>query len=431
MVKINIKKQKLKKIPILSFFTGGGFLDIGFEQAGFDVVWTNECNNYFAELYKNGYNSWYKSLNSTKITKITDDAPIETLKYKKILNQAFLNDLPEIFGIIGGPPCPDFSTGGKHKGEDGERGKLTRTYVELIIKMQPSFFVLENVSGLHKFHKHRLFLDKMENLLREKGHYVIDHRILNALEYGVPQNRERIFIVGINRDFAKKYYNHKHVKNLKDWYPWPNIPKYSNALKRFKWPIPNAYGDIPERPVNIPDELMVNKYMLDKDDQYKIPNGNDVFKAHSKKFYSIKEGDTSRKSFKRLHRYKFSPTACYGNNEVHLHPWLPRRLSIREAMRLQGIPDSYILPENTTLSSKFKMISNGVPVPLAYNVAKSLRKYLTHISKSSYSKSFKDKSKNKLNVNIQNVTKINHDFKSVSKKVHKKILINKVFSDNH
>jgi len=107
-----------------------------------------------------------------------------------------------------------------------------------------------------------------------------------------------------------------------------------------------------------------------------LQNSNDVFKAKSDKFNLIREGDTSRKSFKRLHRYRYSPTVCYGHNEVHLHPWEPRRLSVREAMRLQGIPDKYILPESATLTSKFTVVSNGVPVPLAKEVAKKLNNLL-------------------------------------------------------
>jgi DNA (cytosine-5)-methyltransferase 1 len=87
----------------------------------------------------------------------------------------------------------------------------------------------------------------------------------------------------------------------------------------------------------------------------------------------IPEGDVSRKSFKRLHRWRFSPTAAYGNNEVHLHPTLPRRLTVREALRIQSVPDTYILPEDMPLTHKFKTIGNGVAVKLAYAVACSIR----------------------------------------------------------
>jgi DNA (cytosine-5)-methyltransferase 1 len=108
-----------------------------------------------------------------------------------------------------------------------------------------------------------------------------------------------------------------------------------------------------------------------------LPNAQEGFNPHSDKFRSMYEGDTSGKSFKRLHRYRYSPTVCYGNNEVHLHPWEDRRLTVRESMRIQGIPDNYALPEEVPLSAKFKMIGNGVPVPLAELVARSLFKFLT------------------------------------------------------
>ena len=102
----------------------------------------------------------------------------------------------------------------------------------------------------------------------------------------------------------------------------------------------------------------------------------DVFKAYSDKFKTVKEGDTSRKSFKRLHRHRFSPTVCYGHNEVHLHPWKNRRLSVREAMRIQGIPDTYELQSDMPLTAKFTLVSNGVPVPLASKVAEKLKIFL-------------------------------------------------------
>jgi DNA (cytosine-5)-methyltransferase 1 len=106
------------------------------------------------------------------------------------------------------------------------------------------------------------------------------------------------------------------------------------------------------------------------------PNGNECFKPYSKKFLEVAEGDVSKKSYKRLHRYRYSPTACYGNNEVHLHPWEPRRLTVREALRIQTVPDEYTLPEDKPLTIKYKMIGNGVPCELAHAVAKSIASYL-------------------------------------------------------
>jgi len=110
-----------------------------------------------------------------------------------------------------------------------------------------------------------------------------------------------------------------------------------------------------------------------------VPNANEFFNLYGKaKRKQIKEGETNRPSFKRLHRFKYSPTACYGNNEVHLHPYKNRRISVREALRIQGVSDRYILPSDgeLLLSKKFKMIGNGVPVPLAKAVAVAVNKCL-------------------------------------------------------
>lgn len=90
----------------------------------------------------------------------------------------------------------------------------------------------------------------------------------------------------------------------------------------------------------------------------------------------IDEGDDCKKSYKRLHRWRFSPTVCYGNNEVHLHPWLPRRLSVAEALALQSLPKEFELPKNMSLSSKFKTIGNGVPFVLSKAIAERLKRYL-------------------------------------------------------
>ena len=117
---------------------------------------------------------------------------------------------------------------------------------------------------------------------------------------------------------------------------------------------------------------MVGNYICDESHLATLPNGRDSFKPHSSKFRTIPEGDVSGKSFKRLHRWRYSPSAAYGNNEVHLHPTQPRRLTVREVMRIQSVPDNYALPETMTLSKKFKTIANGVPVKLALALAKQI-----------------------------------------------------------
>ena len=94
---------------------------------------------------------------------------------------------------------------------------------------------------------------------------------------------------------------------------------------------------------------------------------------------TVMEGDVSKKSYKRIHRWKYSPTVCYGNNEVHLHPYKERRLNVAEALALQSMPKEFVLPPEMTLTDKFKTIGNGVPYLLAEGIAKTIRDYLREV----------------------------------------------------
>ena len=111
--------------------------------------------------------------------------------------------------------------------------------------------------------------------------------------------------------------------------------------------------------------------------QRSFPNGKEYFNSYSEKFWLRDEGDVSGKSFKRLHRYRYSPTAWYGNREVHLHPWKPRRLSVREALRIQSVPDEYVLPPEQCLSVKFQLICNGVPCRMAELLGINLKNFIS------------------------------------------------------
>lgn len=369
--KINKNNTKPEGVPVLSFFTGGGFLDMGFEQAGFDVVWTNEIDEEFAGMYSYGMTLWRKSVSSENgNASISARRNIEHTFAPEILKSAFKSKKPSFFGIIGGPPCPDFSPGGKNEGGKGINGRLSKTYVHRICSIKPSFFVFENVSGLHNTKKHREFLAKLENVLEKTG-YCLDLKILNSLDFGLPQDRERLFMIGIKKNIAKKCLGRKPENNERGWFEWP-VPKYENAKESYNWPGIVKNGSIPAKPSKIPYELMVHSLLNRENNPSRLPNGKDCFKPYSNKFNTIREGDTKRKSFKKLHRYRYSPTVCYGHNEVHLHPSKKRRLSVREAMRIQGIPDAYALPEDASLTGKFAIVSNGVPVPLSHEVAKSL-----------------------------------------------------------
>jgi DNA (cytosine-5)-methyltransferase 1 len=358
------------RVPILSFFSGGGFLDMGFEMAGFSIIWTNENDPLFAKMHAYGITSWRKARGNGVKAEIFNTKSIEDISTDEILDEAFPEGVPDNFGIIGGPPCQDFSSAGNNNGFNGERGHLTKVFFDYILDLNPQFFLFENVKNLWNNNNHRKQLSVILNKVRNK--YFIDHKILNSIDYGVPQDRNRLFIIGLRKpekqrsDFLESEFK----------FPWPLDRKYNNSLNKYSWPDTNKFGTKIKKPAEIPGELTLINIVLKRKDETSVSNGNEYFLPYSKKFWQIEEGNTHMRSFKRLHRYRYSPTACYGNNEVHLHPFLPRRLSVREALRIQSVDDTYLIPTDISLEAKFKMIGNGVPVKLSYAVAKSIMKYL-------------------------------------------------------
>lgn len=351
---------------IFSFFSGVGFLDLGFQNAGFDIAFVDEFDERFLRAYqyarRNDHHApqyGYSHLDVRAL--LTDDVWNRTFPdYRQ--NEDML------IGFIGGPPCPDFSTAGKNRGEFGENGQLTSVYVNLIIRRQPDFFVLENVRGLYRTKKHKEFYDRIKRRLYKAGYSLFD-TIENALEYGVPQYRERLILIGFNRArFGRRIqyeFGTHRIHTLKD-------------INNIQWPTTNPFienGNL-EMPKGIMPELTV-EHWFEQNDVNNHPNGNDIFNViNQERFITIPEGDSSGKSFKRLHRWRYSPTAAYGNNEVHLHPYLPRRISVAEAMAVQSLPATFELPTDLPLSAKFKMVGNGVPYLLALGIAIELYEWI-------------------------------------------------------
>ena len=176
-----MSNSRERKIPVLSFFSGGGFMDMGFEQAGFEIVWTNEFDKTFAELHARGMTSWRRSLGSEVKAEIFNTKSITEINSKEIISEAFPNGKPEHFGIIGGPPCQDFSMNGSLKGFSGERGKLTIVYFDKILDLKPTFFVMENVTGLIKRKESKEYLQSI--LSRVEREFYVDHEKLNSLNF--------------------------------------------------------------------------------------------------------------------------------------------------------------------------------------------------------------------------------------------------------
>jgi DNA (cytosine-5)-methyltransferase 1 len=225
-------------------------------------------------------------------------------------------------------------------------------------------------------------------------------RVVNALEYGVPQDRERLIIVGLKKAWIRTHGRQIDKKQSPDllvghargnftdrndldlshhWLPWGHFRTYTNAKAQFNWPDTNPFGSNPPCPMGLPERLMVGPLICDQHHLAKLPNGSEGFVPYSRRFKSVAEGDVSKKCFKRLHRWRFSPAAAYGNNEVHLHPTEARRLTVREAMQIQTVPENFALPPKMTLTSKFKTIGNAVPVGLAEAMACSLREVINAV----------------------------------------------------
>ena len=373
-----------KRISIFAFFSGIGMLDLSFEKNGYNIVFVNEYDVSFLEAYK--YVRKQMHIATPLYGYHCDSAERYANRpgnnmLKKLIQQE--RKKGNLVGFIGGPPCPDFSVAGKNAGVNGKNGRLTKIYFDIICRCKPDFFFFENVKGLVKTEKHRPFYDEMKMKVKAND-YLIDDTIANALEYGVPQFRERSFVIGIQKSIFKQ-----QVHTLAFDWKRHSLFKVEDILSR-KWPTTNSFavdGELPFSARGLPKKLTV-EYWFRKNDVLHHANGNDIFtvKAGSQKIATIQEGDTSGKSFKRLHRWRFSPTAAYGHNEVHLHPYKERRISVAEALAVQSLPKDFVVLETLPLSQKFKMIGNGVPYLMAVAIAKTLKETLQEIQEESNEK---------------------------------------------
>ena len=285
-------------------------------------------------------------------------------------------------GFIGGPPCPDFSVAGKNRGKEGDNGKLSQTYADLICQAQPDFFLFENVKGLYRTARHREFFEHLKQQFRDNG-YCLTERLINSLEYGAPQDRDRIILIGIHKHVIDALHVTVENQELLD-FPWEQHQRFhTEEIKRLKWPDKTPYQE--GTPIPMPDgiiEELTVMHWWNQNDVEHHPNQNMYFqpRAGLRRFMTKDEGDVEKKCYKRLHRWRYSPTAAYGNNEVHIHPFLPRRISVAEALAIQTLPANYILPNNITLTDAFKTIGNGVPYVAARGVAESIYDYIHHFN---------------------------------------------------
>lgn len=324
---------------VVSFFAGCGGLDLGFEQAGFDVVWANEFEPHCRATYLRNHPHTEFVLGD--VCKIDPDT------------------IPDSDGFIGGPPCQSWSVGGKMKGLDDERGQLFLKYIDLIKAKQPKFFVIENVKGMLDDKFKDVFEDFIVRL--NGAGYDVQWSLLDAVNFCIPQNRERVFLVGFK-------------KELDVTYKFPN-PTCTEPIT-----LERAIGDITEEP---------NRYSgskkQDGDGVTQICNrpNHDVLTSKFGSFYY--RGNRRR----GWHQPSFTINATA--DFAPLHPSSPkmmyfghenwnfqkdkmdeyRRLSVRECARIQTFPDNFIFEYND-IKAAYKMIGNAVPPRLGNEIAKSI-----------------------------------------------------------
>ena len=267
-----------------------------------------------------------------------------------------LSELPSTvppIGVIGGPPCQAFSLSNVHKRSDDPRLKLPENYAHILLELNNQygldFFVFENVLGLRNKMHAKLF-GYFKELFASAGFTVFEDE-LDAQDFGVAQVRKRVFVVGFNK---KKY---KEVQ-----FTFPD----GNSSRR------KTVGEII---AELPPPTFFERGMCSSDVPFH-PN-HWCMKPRSKKFFNgfLKQGDVKGRPFRVLEWGKPSWTVAYGHREVHIHPSGKRRLSIYEAMLLQGFRPDYVLKGN--LSDQIRLVSDTVPPPVAEALAQSILSVLS------------------------------------------------------
>lgn len=324
---------------VVSFFAGCGGLDLGFEQAGFNVIWANDVEKSVEDTYR---------FNHPKTQFVLED--ICNLSAK---------DIPECDGFIGGPPCQAWSAGGRNLGLKDERGRLFLEYIRIIQAIHPKFFVIENVEGILS-DTHIVSFNEFVKTLYSAG-YVVTYALLDAKNYKIPQDRKRVFVVGIAETLNK-------VCLL----PNPTTDEYITLRQ--------AIGDIIEQPRFYSATESVNQ-QYGKWLNHDVYNGpyDERFMARNRVRAWEEVSFTIQAQAKNQPLHPQAPKMQYisPNKRVFVKgaEHLYRRLSVRECARIQTFPDSFRFVYNNILDG-YKMVGNAVPPRLAYQIALWLKQTL-------------------------------------------------------
>ena len=340
---------KTHKKGLLSVFCGAGGLDLGFEEAGFSVDLAFDIRPDAVVSY-----------NANRAGRPASAHCLDVRDLTLARLDEFAGGIFAPFGIIGGPPCQSFSQANRSPLDNDPRHELPFVYASLIDSLNKRnplhFFVLENVVALRE-EPHLEHFELLKKKLKKIGFNVFE-AVLDARDYGVPQKRERLILVGIN----SKLYPRAN---------WGVPPKLDLPIESLT--VRHAFKGLPE-PTHFRRDIRLGDIAFHPNHWCMAPK--------SKKFSTpgaLVEGQRGNRSFKTLSWDKPSVTVAYGNREVHIHPNCKRRLSVFEAMRLQGFPDTYEL--KGSLSSQITQVSEAVPPPMAKAVGISLSKLIDAAAK--------------------------------------------------
>jgi DNA (cytosine-5)-methyltransferase 1 len=344
------KKNELKPLKLVSLFSGGGGLDLGLEAAGFETVFATDIDHHSCETLKNGKEKAARMGKSFLSNAIIHEADILNLNSKEVMDKANLKQ-GETDLLAGGPPCQTFSVFGKRLGTKDPRGQLPHQYIRLLSELMPKAFVFENVFGLLTIHGGETFKDLcaiLSNPVEGLSYQISVHR-LNAADYGVPQSRDRVFIIG-NRigqslgNISPLCFDEKDKKHGQKYLRKRTVADAFKGLPPLGKKLANHYG-------REHSQRIIDRYES-------LTFGERDPKTR------INRLDPSRPS------YTIIVGSDKGGGKGHVHPHEAREVSPRESARIQTFPDWWDF--SGTSRHPIRQIGNAVPPILAAVIGREI-----------------------------------------------------------
>ena len=324
---------------IISLFSGCGGLDLGFHQEGYETVWANDFDHWACETFKKN------------IGDVIVEGDIEQIDpYDN-------SSIPDCDIVLGGFPCQDFSMIWKRPGLDGERGNLYKSFLRVVDAKKPKVFVAENVKGLLTANNKKAIKQIVSDFESIAPGYKVKVKLYNFADYGVPQLRERILIVGIRSDIDFDFEHPDPTHSAKDEELLPHVTAGE------------ALANIPDDAKNIEQQNLSPKTV----EKLKLISAGGNFTDIPKDHPLYVKGMISH-VYRRIHPDEPSKTiiAAGGGGTWGYHYPEPRSLNNRERARLQSFPDDFEFVG--TMTQVRKQIGNAVPPQGVRELAKTLKK---------------------------------------------------------